>query len=29
MAELPDDRPLFRMVIGCNGAGKSAWKRAN
>lgn len=29
MAELPDDRPLFRMVMGCNGAGKSAWKRAN
>ena len=29
MAELLDPRPKFVIVMGCNGAGKSAWKRAN
>ncbi|MCY3818452.1 MAG: hypothetical protein OXH52_03670 [Gammaproteobacteria bacterium] len=29
MAELMDRRPVFTMVLGCNGAGKSAWKRNN
>ncbi|MCY4026266.1 MAG: hypothetical protein OXH75_08135 [Acidobacteria bacterium] len=29
MAELIDPRPKFVIVMGCNGAGKSAWKRAN
>lgn len=29
MAELIDRRPVFMMVMGCNGAGKSAWKRNN
>ena len=29
MAELTDDRPLFFLVMGCNGAGKTAWKRDN
>ena len=29
MAELIDPRPRFVIVMGCNGAGKSAWKRSN
>ena len=29
MAELIDPRPKFVIVMGCNGAGKSAWKRNN
>ena len=29
MAELIDPRPKLVIVMGCNGAGKSAWKRAN
>ena len=29
MAELLDRRPKLVMVMGCNGSGKSAWKRAN
>ena len=29
MSEIIDPRPLFVIVMGCNGAGKSAWKRAN
>ncbi len=30
MAELIDPRPKFVMIMGCNGAGKSAsWKRNN
>ena len=29
MAELIDPRPKFVIVMGCNGAGKSAWKRDN
>ena len=29
MAELIDRRPTFVLVMGCNGCGKSAWKRAN
>lgn len=29
MAELTDDRPLFFLVMGCNGAGKTARKRGN
>lgn len=29
MAELIDPRPTFTIVMGCNGCGKSAWKRAN
>ena len=29
MAEIMDRRPVFILVIGCDGAGKSAWKRAN
>ena len=29
MAELMDRRPKLVIVMGCNGAGKSAWKRAN
>ena len=29
MAELIDPRPKFVIVMGCNGVGKSAWKRGN
>ena len=29
MAELIDPRPVFTLVMGCNGCGKSAWKRDN
>ena len=29
MSELIDPRPKFVIVMGCNGAGKSAWKRDN
>ena len=29
MADQLDDRPVFTIVMGCNGVGKSAWKRAN
>ena len=29
MAEIMDRRPVCTLVMGCNGAGKSAWKRAN
>ena len=29
MAELIDPRPKLVLVMGCNGSGKSAWKRAN
>ena len=29
MADQLDNRPVFTIVMGCNGAGKSAWKRDN
>lgn len=29
MAELIDPRPSFTLVMGCNGAGKTIWKRVN
>lgn len=29
MADIPDNRPTFTIVMGCNGSGKAAWKRAN
>ena len=29
MADQLDNRPVFTIVMGCNGSGKSAWKRAN
>ena len=29
MADQLDNRPLFTIVMGCNGCGKSAWKREN
>ncbi len=29
MADQLDSRPVFIIVMGCNGAGKSAWKRGN
>ena len=29
MSELIDPRPVFTIVMGCNGVGKTAWKRAN
>ena len=29
MAELLSNAPVFTIVMGCDGAGKSAWKRAN
>ena len=29
MADRLNDRPVFTIVMGCNGAGKSAWKREN
>ena len=29
MADQLDNRPVFTIVMGCNGAGKSAWRRAN
>ncbi len=29
MSELIDPRPVFTIVMGCNGVGKSIWKRKN
>lgn len=29
MAEIIDPRPKFMLIMGCNGCGKSAWKRKN
>lgn len=29
MADRLDNRPVFTIVMGCNGAGKSVWKREN
>lgn len=29
MADQLDNRPVFTIVMGCNGTGKSAWKREN
>lgn len=29
MSDQVDNRPVFVIVMGCDGAGKSAWKRAN
>ena len=29
MSDQMDNRPVFTMVMGCNGVGKSTWKRAN
>ncbi len=29
MADQLDNRPVFTVVMGCDGAGKSAWRRAN
>ena len=29
MADIPDNRPTFTIVMGCNGCGKTTWKRAN
>ena len=29
MAELVDRRPMLTIVMGCNGCGKTAWKRDN
>ena len=29
MSELIDPRPVFTIVMGCDGVGKSAWKRKN
>lgn len=29
MGDQLDNRPVFTIVMGCNGAGKSAWKREN
>ena len=29
MSELLDPRPVFTIVMGCDGVGKSAWKRKN
>ncbi len=29
MADQLDNRPVFTIVMGCNGVGKSAWKRHN
>ncbi len=29
MSDQPDSRPVFTIVMGCNGVGKSAWKRHN
>ena len=29
MGDQLDNRPVFMIVMGCNGAGKTAWKRAN
>ena len=29
MADQLDNRPVFTMVMGCDGAGKTHWKRAN
>ena len=27
MSDQPDSRPVFTIEMGCNGVGKSAWKR--
>ena len=29
MADQLDNRPVFTVVLGCAGAGKTAWKRDN
>ncbi|MYC65480.1 MAG: hypothetical protein F4X12_04010 [Acidobacteriia bacterium] len=29
MSELPDPRPVFTIAMGCDGVGKTAWKRGN
>lgn len=29
MADILDDKPVFIIVMGCNGCGKTTWKRAN
>lgn len=29
MSDQPDSRPVFTIVMGCNGVGKTAWKRCN
>ncbi len=29
MADQLDNRPVFTVVMGCNGVEKSAWKRGN
>lgn len=29
MSELPDPRPVFTIVMGCDGVGKTTWKRWN
>ena len=29
LSELLSNKPTFTILMGCNGAGKSAWKRAN
>ena len=29
MGDQLDNRPVFTIVMGCNGSGKSAWKREN
>ncbi|MCY4657798.1 MAG: zeta toxin family protein [Gammaproteobacteria bacterium] len=29
MVDIQDDQPTFTIVMGCNGSGKTAWKRAN
>ena len=29
MADQTDNRPIFTIVMGCNGVGKSVWKRRN
>ena len=29
MGDILDNKPVFTIVMGCNGCGKTAWKRAN
>lgn len=29
MADILDNKPVFTIVMGCNGCGKTTWKRAN
>lgn len=29
MGDIPDNRPVFTILMGCDGSGKTAWKRAN